>query len=258
MTYLESLFSLEGKKAVVTGAARGNGKAIAAALLGAGAEVVLVDILGRELERTTRFFRAEGLRAVMYRCDVGDRTQVQELVEFLRRGPGRVDVLVNNAGVTFSHPLFDYPDEFWERTYAVNLRAPFELSREIGKLMKRNRSGVIINITSLNAELAFPDNPAYVSFKGALRQLSKSLALDLGRYGIRVNSVGPGYFRTHMTRKSWGDPSLNRTIREKTALRRWGRPEDLAGITILLASDASSYITGQDIYVDGGWLAKGL
>lgn len=258
MTHLESLFSLKEKKAVVTGAARGNGKAIAAAFLRAGAEVVLVDILGRELRATIRSFEAEGLRAVMYQCDIADRAQVQGLVEFVKRGSGRVDILVNNAGVTFSHSLFDYPDEFWERTYAVNLRAPFELSREIGKLMKKNRSGVIINITSLNAELAFPDNPAYVSFKGALRQLSKSLALDLGRYGIRVNSVGPGYFKTDMTRKSWDDPSLNRAIRERTALGRWGEPEDLAGVTIFLASDASSYITGQDIYVDGGWLVKGL
>ena len=105
---------------------------------------------------------------------------------------------------------------------------------------------------------AFPDNPAYVAFKGALKQLTKSLALDLGKDGIRVNNVGPGYFRTDMTQKSWQDASLNERRKERTALGRWGQPSDLAGVTIFLSSDASSYITGQDIYVDGGWLAKGL
>lgn len=258
MSYLEALFSLRGKTALVTGAARGNGKAIAEGLLRAGAGVVLVDILEQELLETTESFKSEELRAVMYHCDIASKAELNRLVDFLERQFGCIDILVNNAGVTFSHSVFDYPDELWERTYEVNLRAPFELSRKIGRLMKRDRSGVIINITSLNAELAFPDNPAYASFKGALRQLSKSLALDLGKYGIRVNNVGPGYFKTAMTRRSWNDSALKEGIKDRTVLGRWGKPEDLAGITIFLASEASSYITGQDIYVDGGWLAKGL
>jgi len=117
---------------------------------------------------------------------------------------------------------------------------------------------MIINITSLNSELAFLDNPAYVAFKGALKQLTKSLALDLGKYGIRVNNVGPGYFRTNMTKKSWEDPEKNKARCDRTVLGRWGEPKDLAGTIIFLCSNASSYITGQDIYVDGGWLIKGL
>ncbi len=125
-------------------------------------------------------------------------------------------------------------------------------------MMKTKRSGVIVNITSLNAELAFPNNPAYISFKGALRQLSKSLALDFGKYGIRVNSVGPGYFHTSMTQKSWNSPRKKKEKEKHTMLGRWGQPKDLAGIVIFLASDSSSYITGQDIYVDGGWISKGM
>lgn len=258
MSYVESLFSLEGKVAIVTGAARGNGKAFSEALLRAGATVVLVDILEQELAQTCESFSSQGLKAVLYHCDVTVKSRLAALVAFASKEHNRIDILVNNAGVSHSHPLFDYPDEFWENTYQVNLKAPFELSKEVAKAMKENCSGVVINVTSLNAELAFPDNPAYVAFKGALKQLSKSLALDLGRYGIRVNCIGPGYFRTDMTRKSWEDPVLNRERRDKTILGRWGQPEDLAGIVIFLASDASSYITGQDIYIDGGWLVKGL
>ena len=116
--------------------------------------------------------------------------------------------------------------------------------------------GSIINITSLNAELAFPDNPAYVAFKGGLKQLTKSLALDLGKYNIRVNNLGPGYIRTNMTKKGWANN--RKKIEEKTILGRWGEPKDLVGTIIFLLSNASSYITGQDIYVDGGYLVNGL
>ena len=135
---------------------------------------------------------------------------------------------------------------------------PFLLSKEIGKLMKKEKSGVIINITSINSELGFPDNPAYSAFKGALKQLTKSLALDLGKFGIRVNNVGPGYFRTQMTKKSWENSKLRKERTDRTILKRWGVPKDLAGIIIFLSSDSSSYVTGQDFYIDGGWLAKGL
>ena len=124
--------------------------------------------------------------------------------------------------------------------------------------MKNSGGGSIVNITSLNSELAFPDNPAYVAFKGALKQLSKSAAVDLGKHNIRVNNVGPGYFITDMTKKSWEDPKKFKERANKTVLGRWGNPEDLVGVSVFLASDASSYITGQDIYVDGGWTIKGL
>ena len=124
--------------------------------------------------------------------------------------------------------------------------------------MKKKKSGVIINITSINAEFAFPDNPSYQVTKAGLKQLTKSLALDLAKFGIRVNSVGPGYFRTSMTKKSWDNLKKRKKIRESTMLKRWGVPKDLEGIIVFLSSDSSEYITGQDIYVDGGWSAKGI
>ncbi len=204
MTYLETLFSLKGKVALVTGAARGNGKAIAESLLRAGAKVLLFDVLEKELNETADHFKSEYLDAIPYVCDLSNFGKIDEMIIFIKNITEKVDILINNAGVSFSNPVFDYPDEFWEKTYKVNVNAPFELSKKIGKLMRKYKSGVIINITSLNAELAFADNPAYVSAKGALKQLSKSLAMDLGKYGIRVNNVGPGYFKTQYEQKKVG------------------------------------------------------
>jgi NAD(P)-dependent dehydrogenase (short-subunit alcohol dehydrogenase family) len=255
--YLHQLFSLDGRVAIVTGAARGNGRGLAAALAKAGASVLLVDMLAAELEETVAALRAEKLDVKAY---AGDLTREGEPVAVMNAAfstYGRLDILVNNAGVTFGHELLGYPDDLWKKTHDVNLKAPFDLVRAAVPVMRVHGSGSIINITSLNAELGFPGNPAYVAFKGALKQLTKALALDLGP-AIRVNAIGPGYFRTDMTRKSWGDDTMRQERSARTILGRWGVPEDLAGAVIFLASDASAYVTGIDLYVDGGWLAKGL
>ncbi len=233
-----SLFSLDSKVALVTGAANGNGKAIASGLKDAGASVLSLDLEDADIV-----------------CDVTDYDKMKDLLSSFNK----IDILVNNAGVTYPASFLTYPDDKWDRTYEVNLRAPFKLMQLVGEKMKTNKcGGSIINITSLNAELAFPDNPAYMAFKGALKQLTKSAAIDLGEYNIRVNNVGPGYFKTNMTRASWEDSKKYDARKNKTMLNRWGSPADLAGVAVFLASDASSYITSQDIYVDGGWSAKGL
>jgi NAD(P)-dependent dehydrogenase (short-subunit alcohol dehydrogenase family) len=258
MTYLDELFSLQGRVAVVTGAARGNGKAIAEGLLRAGASVAMVDVNGDGLDSSVAEFRDQGLHARAYTCDLADASAISRLIADVAYFYKAIDVLVNNAGVTFGYPLLEYPDDAWDKTYEVNLRAAFLLSRAVAKEMVKSGKGSIINITSLNAEMAFPDNPAYMACKGGLRQLTKSLAFDLGPHGIRANNVGPGYFVTEMTSRSWNDPDKRRQRTEHTVLGRWGEPRDLAGLVIFLASDASSYVTGQDIYVDGGWLIKGL
>ena len=238
-------FSLREKVAVVTGSGRGNGKAIAEALSLADAQVVGLDLNNNKSD----IFDQQN-------CDVTDIKQIDSVIKYTIDTYGRIDILVNNAGVTYSHNFLDYPDDMWERTYRVNLKAPFDLIKRVAREMCDG--GSIINITSLNSELAFPNNPAYVSFKGALKQLSKSAALDLGGYNIRVNNIAPGYFKTDMTQKSWSDLDKRKQISDNTVLGRWGDPTDLAGGSIFLASDASSYITGQDIYVDGGWTIKGL
>jgi NAD(P)-dependent dehydrogenase (short-subunit alcohol dehydrogenase family) len=254
MTYLEQLFGLAGRTAIVTGAARGNGLAMAEALLRAGASVIMADLLVEVLAQQVGLFISEGLDARAFSGDVTSGEDRARLFDSLER----VDILVNNAGVTFPHPWLDYPIDDWNTTYRVNLLAPFELCRLAARRMVSQGRGSIINVTSLNAELAFPDNPAYMAFKGALRQLTRSLALDLGRQGVRANCIAPGYMKTEMTRISWSDPERERARAGRSALGRWGVPADLAGAVVFLAGDASAYVTGQDLYVDGGWMIKGL
>lgn len=260
MSYIEDLFNLNGRVALVTGAARGNGKGIAEALLKAGATVYLVDILPEELDATVVEFCAHGLNAHGLCSDLTEPGACDALVSQVLAKQDRIDILVNNAGITRSNPVFDYTEKDWDETLGLNLKVPFLLSQKVACSMRdRQIKGSIINITSLNAELAFPDNPAYVSAKGGLKMLTRSLARDLGCHGIRANSVGPGYFKTQMTKGSWNNTEMRQARSERTILSRWGFPEqDLAGIIIFLASEASSYVTGQEFYIDGGWLANGL
>ena len=258
MPYLDNLFSLRGKVALVTGATRGLGRAVAEALLHAGATVVLNGSNHERLAETARQFLAAGLPAVQYACDLSDAAQVKQLAEFVLLEQPRIDVLVNNAGVTFPHDLIDYPDEAWQKTFRINVDAPFQLARQLALRMKEQGGGSVINITSIGAELGFPNNPAYGAAKSALKQLTKSMAFDLGPFCIRVNNQGPGYFHTDMANLSYSDPERREARARRTMLGRWGEPEDLAGAVIFLASDASRYMTGQDLYIDGGWLAKGL
>lgn len=255
MGYLDDLFSLDGKVAIVTGGARGIGKAISGGLLNCGVSVVIADILRKELSDTVDEFKI--FDVYPFFCDLRVSKDIESLVEFVIGKYNRVDILINDAGVTIprSHP---YSDSDWDETLSVNLRAPFELIRKISDYMIKQKSGCIINITSLNSEFGFPDNPAYLASKGGLKMMSKGFAVDLGKHGIRVNNVGPGYTHTLMNTKSWNDPILKKQRADRTILGRWAEPADLIGTVLFLASDASSYVTGQDIYVDGGWEAKGL
>ena len=249
MSYLESVFSLSGKVVVVTGASGGIGQAITLCLAQAGARKVYA----LDLKDDTKW---PSQNIENYSIDLQDENQISGFVDNINLNyPGGIDVLVNCAGVTFTNNFFDYSNEDWDTTYRINLLAPYLLSKGLAKNMF---NGSVINITSLNAELAFPNNPAYVTTKHGLKGLTKTLALELGKRSIRVNNVGPGYIKTEMTKKSWSNDTIHEERKKKTFLDRWGTPTDIAGTVLFLASDASSYITGQDIYVDGGWTAKGL
>jgi NAD(P)-dependent dehydrogenase (short-subunit alcohol dehydrogenase family) len=250
MNNLKNIFSLKDKIALVTGSGRGNGKAIVEAFATYGAKVIALDILP--------FAEYESKNVEYFHCDITEEQEVTSIIDKVLKKYKKIDILVNNAGVSFPKSFLEYSDEDWEKTYKVNLKAPYNLIKKLALSMKDNNGGSIINITSLNSELAFPNNPAYVSMKGALKQLTKSAALDLGKYNIRVNNIGPGYIMTDMTKGSWSNPAKHKQRADKTVLGRWGKPEDLVGAAVFLASSASSYVTGQDIYVDGGWLIKGL
>ena len=254
MSYVEDLFSLKGKRAVVTGAKRGLGNCIAKSLYDSGAEVLGID----KLDFSDEEFET-------YTCNIEDKKDIDGLIEYCKTKWSKIDILINNAGVGFAHSLLDYPLEDWETTYKVNLLAPILLTQGLAPLLIENGGGSVINITSLNAEQAFPGNPAYPATKGGLKLMSKSFAYELGKHKIRVNNLGPGYFKTDFHRQgdrleklNWEDSIILKERSEKTLLGRWGEPKDISGLVIFLCSDSSSYITGQDIYVDGGWLAKGL
>lgn len=244
---MKSLFVLDRTLAVVTGAGQGNGHAIAQGLVSAGADVLGVDL--NFPSNSDTFIQL-----------IGDVTSAETITavatQLIDRSFDHL-VLVNNAGVTYPREG-SYPEDCWRATLEVNLTAPFMWIEGLAKNFRDKQSGSIINITSLGAERAFPNNPAYMASKGGLKMLSKYYAKTLGSHGVRVNSVGPGYMITAMTRASY-ENGITRVARERhTFLGRWGQSEDLIGICVFLASAASEYITGQDIYVDGGWTANGL
>jgi 2-deoxy-D-gluconate 3-dehydrogenase len=257
MSYLEDLFSLNGKVAVVTGASRGLGKAMAEAVCRAGATTVLVATNKTLLQETQQRLVDDGLDAHVITADLSDPEAGNRLIDQVAEDHARIDVLANCAGVTMQGHALDYTDDDWNKTLQVNLAAPLQLTRRAGAIMKeQGTGGSIINITSIAAERGAANNPAYGASKGGLKMMTKCLAEDLSPFGIRVNNLGPGYFRTDMSTFSWNDPERRKQRSASTMLGRWGMPEDLAGLTVLLASDAGSYITAQDFYVDGGWLAK--
>lgn len=249
-----NLFSVKDKVVIVTGAARGNGRAIAEGFFHHGAIVYFVDRL-KELEDDISSYGKERTRSII--CDLGDEEAIKAIVTESIERDGRIDVLINNAGISLASED-PYDNDVWEQTLKINLKAAFLLSKYVSKIMIQQESGAIINITSLGAMLGFPNNPSYIASKGALKQLTKAMARDLAQYNIRVNNVCPGYILTNMTRKSYNDPVLKRERDNHIILERWGSPSDLVGPCIFLASNAANYITGIDLPVDGGWLAKGL
>jgi len=254
------MFSLKEKKVLITGAANGNGLEITKGLLDCHAKVIMADSDLKALKKNYEIFKRRGLPVYMEYVDLNIISEIKNLIKNIKKKHSDLSVIVNNACITYSEEIDKYDLEKWNTTHNINLLAPFVLIRDLVKTLKKNKTKnpSIINITSLNSELGFTNNPAYIASKGGLKQLSKSFSNDLGKFNIRSNCIGPGYIKTKMTAKSFADKERNKFIKEKTILGRWGKSSDLVGAVIFLASDASLYITGQDIYVDGGWLAKGL
>ncbi len=241
------MFSLTGKIAIVTGASRGIGFALADGLAAAGAHVVAI---ARSAQPRVPFSHP-----VQYiSADVSGA--IGEVFAGVAQAHGRIDILVNAAGITLPGAQDEAALANFERSLQVNLTAPFACCLAARPHMPPGSS--IINVTSIGSIVGLPDNPGYAAAKGGLRMLTKGLAVDYGSSGIRVNALAPGYIHTDMTAKSFSDPVLHEQRRAHTCLGRWGTVDDLLGAAIFLASNASSYITGHDLLVDGGWTAKGL
>jgi gluconate 5-dehydrogenase len=249
---MQSVFELSGKVALVTGAYRGLGFAIAQGLARAGASVVLNGRRIEAVEPAARALTAQSLKASTAIFDVTDRDAVRAAVNAIESEHGRIDVLVNNAGIQRRGALADFSQQDWDDIIATNLTAPFVVSQAVLPGMIARKSGKIVHIASLMSELARPSVVPYTAAKGGVRQLTRGMAVELAPHNIQVNAIAPGYFATEMNRALIDNAEFNAWVCKRTPAGRWGQPDELAGIAVFLASSASNYMTGQLLIVDGG------
>ena len=243
---------LEGKVAVVTGAARGIGAACARRFAAEGAAVVIGDILEEQGEATAQSIRDTGATATFVACDTGEGPQARALIAETVSRHGRIDVLVNNAGIFTIADFLDVTEEDFDRVLRVNLRGYFLVGQAAARVMADAGSGSIINMSSVNGVMAIDSIAAYVVSKGGVNQLTSVMSLALAPRGVRVNAIGPGTILTELSGSLLTDEAARRRVLSRTPIGRVGQPEEIAGIAVFLASDDSSYVTGQVIYADGG------
>lgn len=255
------MFSLEGKVALVTGASYGIGYAIAKGFAHAGAKIVFNDINAELVEKGLASYRADGIEAKGFVCDVTDEKAVSELVKTIEEEIGVIDILVNNAGIIKRIPMCEMSAEDFRRVIDVDLNAPFIVSKAVIPSMIKKGHGKIINICSMMSELGRETVSAYAAAKGGLKMLTRNICSEYGEHNIQCNGIGPGYIATPQTaplRERQPDGTrhpFDSFIISKTPAARWGTPEDLVGPAVFLASDASNFVNGHVLYVDGGILA---
>jgi glucose 1-dehydrogenase len=240
---------------IVTGAASGINRAIALKFAQAEAVVVIADVNAAGAEETASQVRAAGGRAIVAQTDVRRRNEIDAMVKVAVEPFGRIDVLVNGAGVETLIPFLDLTEDEWNRVLGVNLTGAFLCGQAVAREMVRaGRGGKIINIASINSAIALPNQAHYVASKGGLLMLTKAMALELAAHRINVNAIGPGVVDTPLTAKSLSDPVRRDSLLRNTPLGRFGRPSDIAEAAAFLASEAAGFITGTILYVDGGWM----
>ena len=253
--YLESLFSLKGQVAIVTGGGRGLGRGMALAMGNAGADIALISRTEVELNAVVQEIRQAGGKAEAYPADVSKVVDIIDLVHSIHSAKGRIDILINNAGFIIRKPALEFTLEDWEHQVDVNLKAAYFIAQAAGKIMKKQSRGKIINIASLFSFIGIQNAPAYGITRGGIISMTRSLALEWAKYHINVNAIAPGYFKTRQTAPLFSDEKRREWVLSRIPWGRAGLPEDLAGAAVFLASPASDYMTGQIIIVDGGWLA---
>jgi gluconate 5-dehydrogenase len=251
---LPKAFDLSGRRALVTGGGQGIGLALARALAEAGAVVVLNGRTAAKLEAAAAALATEGHRAEIAPFDVTDPDSVAAgVAEVLSRGD--LDILVNNAGIQRRTPLQDFPEETWRELMRTNLDAVFYVAKHVARHMIGRGRGKIINIGSVQSELGRPGIAPYAASKGAVRMLTRGMCADWARLGLQVNAIAPGYFATEMNRALVEDAAFSDWVGKRTPAGRWGNVEELGGAAVFLASDASSFVNGQVLFVDGGMTA---
>ena len=247
--------SLDGKVAIVTGGSRGIGRAIALGFAEAGADVVVASRTLADLEKVAQEIEALGRRALAVETNIAVKSDVDNMVAKTVEKFGTVDILVNNAAMNIMRPIIDLREDGWDKVMNVGLKGYYMCSQAAAKIMIEKNSGSIINITSGAAVKAAPMLGAYSISKAGVAMLTQLLAVDLARYNIRVNAIGPGMVKTGFSQPMWDNPDMLKAIESGIPLGRLAEPEEIMAVALFLASDASSYITGQTIYVDGGTMA---
>ena len=250
------LFDLSGRTALITGASKGIGLALATALGQAGARVVLNARGAEALSAARDALRAQGIAAEAAPFDVTDADAVDAAVAAIEADIGPIDILVNNAGMQHRGPFAEFPTEAWHKITTTNLDSVFFVGRAVAQRMIPRRAGKIINICSVQSELGRPGIAPYAATKGAVKMLTKGMAIDLGAHGIQVNGLGPGYFKTELNQALVADETFSAWLCKRTPAGRWGEVHELGGAAIFLASAASSFVSGHILYVDGGITAS--
>lgn len=247
-----SQFDLTGKTALITGSSAGIGKSLAEGLGKAGARIILNARNPVKLAEAAQALRASHLEVHAAAFDVTSEREVNAAIESIEKEIGAIDILVNNAGMQRRSPLDQFKSEDWHQLMQTNVDSVFLVSKAVAVHMIERQQGKIINICSVQSELGRPGIAPYTASKGAVKMLTKGMAIDWGRHGIQVNGLGPGYFKTELTQPLVDDPDFTRWLVGRTPSQRWGNVEDLTGAAIFLASDASRFVNGHILYVDGG------
>jgi NAD(P)-dependent dehydrogenase (short-subunit alcohol dehydrogenase family) len=250
-----SIFSLEGRVAMVTGAGRGIGRGIAEGLAANGAKVVCAARTRSQLNETVLAIESAGGNAIACEMDMKDLTSIEAGVDAAIKTYGELDILVNNAGINIREPFTEVSEDHFDDIIAVNLKGLFFLTQAVAKRMIPRKQGKIIHIGSITTGFSLTQISGYTATKGAVGQLCKANAVELGKHNIQVNTICPGFIMTPLTEKLWSDPVLKEWGEKRVALKRLGTPQDLVGTAVFLASSASDYVSGQCIYVDGGFTA---
>ncbi|HZT68757.1 MAG TPA: glucose 1-dehydrogenase [Terriglobia bacterium] len=257
MSYYKGL-SLEGKHALVFGGTSGLGKAIAIGFAEAGADVVPVGRRAEEVHKTALEIRQLGRNAIETSADVTDRSQIQRVIDAMLTGMGRIDILVNSAGITRRVPSLEVDDALWNHIMEINLKGTWNTCQMVGRVMKEQLYGRIINIASIASFVSAHEVTPYAASKGGVMQITRCLGAEWAKYNITVNAIAPGVFETDLNREIVNRPDRKASIFAHTPMKRFGQVEEIKGAAIFLASDSASFVTGAAIPVDGGFLAQGI
>ena len=247
-----NLFSLEGKIALITGSGRGIGFTLAQGLGENGCTIILNDIDQDRLDQSVSALSEKKIKAYCARFDVRDEEKIINQIARLEKEIGPIDILVNNAGIQIRGPLEEFDKDDWQRILDINLSGAFLTAKAVVKGMINRKAGKIINICSIQSELARPTIAPYTASKGGLKLLTRGMATDWGKYNIQVNGIAPGYFKTEMTKTLYENKEFDAWLCNRVPANRWGNPAELVGSAVFLASKASDYVNGHIIFVDGG------